>query len=158
MKKRPHTCLFCPFLHSCSCVPLSGPWLTSLTSVITSQFPMRSARGGEGEWTKTHDMFTATWISNINNLFIVQDSTLCPTPPASLMAMCGPCTSNTGGWWRTATWESVRWNCSIRLGQCVFEGVIFKRLPPCLCRLPRRFENERGDLQPCVRGHSEQLA
>lgn len=54
-KKPPDTCVLCTFLHlSFLCDPLPGPCWTSLTSVITSPFPMRSARGGEGERRQKH--------------------------------------------------------------------------------------------------------
>lgn len=76
-----------------SFVPLLGPCCRSSTNVTTSPFPMMSARGEGGKETKMHQLnvFPATWISNVINISIVQDSTQCPTPPASLMATCGPC-------------------------------------------------------------------
>lgn len=106
--------------------PLGTFWKFS-TSAITSRFPLRSAKEGEGEWTQSVHLFcfhiyililalcycffnfsvTASANSSTELSFSVQDSTLSQTLPACLMAMSGPCTLSTGERWRTAACISV---------------------------------------------------
>lgn len=96
-------CLYCQryFLHFNGCIviyPFSSHWLQILFPIIHFHCPS----------------------SNIVLLFLVQDSTPCPTLPASLMAMYGRCTSSTGNQWKTAVWILVC--CSLNA------------LPSLLCR------------------------
>lgn len=112
-----------------------GPCWMFLTSAITSQSHMRSAREGEGKSmhkdsfipfyilmaTSSHLPFCNHWaqlfphhnpvIASASfltvSLFLVQDSTLSPTLLACLMATCGRCTWSTEERWRTAAYTLV---------------------------------------------------
>lgn len=56
--------------------------------------------------------------SNTVPLFLVPDSTPCPTLQAYLMAMCGRCTSSTGDRWRTVVWILVCLICCFTIFEC----------------------------------------
>lgn len=96
-----------------------------------------------------NDVLTPVWISESNNHFIVQDSTRCPTPLASLMAMCGQCTWNTGRWWKTATWQLVRWDYCIC--RCNFKGYFQTWASSCEQTTSTDWKRKKRSTTRCMR-------
>lgn len=148
-------CVFCPF-HNFS--PRASPFqapagcLWQMLLHHDSLWGVQEEKKVRGDKkTCFNDMFTATRISKCNFLFIAQDSTLYPTPLASLTATFGPCTRSTGCWWRTATWHLVRWKNFSFLDLRRSLRVSFKRLPPSVQITSTDWKRKRRSTTRCTR-------
>lgn len=153
-KKPPDTCIFCTFLHLSF---LSDPPFQAPAGRLWQMLLHHDSLWGVQEEEKVSGdkstcfsgAFTPVCISEFNDHFIAQGSTRCPTPPASLMAMCGPCTWNTGRWWKPATWESVRYNYS--LCWCNFKGYFQTWASSCVQTTSMDWKQKKRSTTRCTR-------